>query len=167
MALVAYRARPESLERCSQLSWFPFRSVDTQEHTDLAVPDEERCCDEAQDQRPQQHGVTELEEPHTQQTTHLDQVESGHLKKTHTQTDTHTAGQSLVMMMWVFHETGRTEHWTLTGVTQQHFMALVSEVNHSSAQRTRDGISVWRIISMNYYIVMITNNYELLHYNLN
>lgn len=86
MALAAYRARPESLERCSQLSWFPFRSVDTREHTDLAVPDEERCCDEAQDQRPQQHGVTELEEPHTQQTTHLDQVESGHLKKTHTHT---------------------------------------------------------------------------------
>lgn len=96
MALAAYRARPESLERCSQLSWFPFRSVDTREHTDLAVPDEERCCDEAQDQRPQQHGVTELEEPHTQQTTHLDQVESGHLKKTHT----HRQTQPVSLWWW-------------------------------------------------------------------
>lgn len=69
------------------------RSMDIKK-THLAAPNEDRCCDEAQDQRPQQHGVTELEEPHTQQTTYLDQVESGHLKKT----NTHTWSVSLLVL---------------------------------------------------------------------
>lgn len=56
----------------------------THTHTHLAVSDEECCYDEAQDQWSQYHGVTELEEPHTQQAAHLYKVQSGHLENTHT-----------------------------------------------------------------------------------
>lgn len=45
----------------------------------LEVFDEEHSHDEAEHQWTQHHGVTELQQPHTQQTHDLDQVQRGRL----------------------------------------------------------------------------------------
>lgn len=59
----------------------PVTLMHSHTHTNLAVSDEERGYDEAQHQGSQQHGVTELKEPHAQQAAHLNEVQSGYLRK--------------------------------------------------------------------------------------
>lgn len=79
------------------------------------MSDEERSHDEAQDQGPQNHGVTELEEPDAQQAAHLNQVQGGDLQ------GQPPLGQEICNC---------DAHWS---PIWKHLKAMIKKINHYKA----------------------------------